>query len=179
MRGLGGDADAVATANAAFDKLVAAQPDHPLYLAYLGSSFTLKGRDAWMPWTRLRYVEQGLALIDRALARLKPEHDQLLLAEVPVSVETRLVAVTTFLSIPGFFNRLDGAKDLLRTTFADAAFAATPPPVQASFYVQAADAARRDKNVGDERAYLQKALAVAPHGDSAVATQQRLAELAR
>ena len=176
-RGVAGDDAALDTAYTLFEKLLIEQPGHPLYLAYLGSSHTLKGRAAWMPWNKLKYVEQGLHFIDKGLAQLKPEHDQALLRDVPVSIETRLVAISTFLGIPGFFNRFDSAKELLQSTLADPAFAATPPTVQASFYLQAAQVARQEKKPAEERGFLDKVLALAPHSEFAPSAQQRLKEL--
>lgn len=177
-RGVAGSDAALDKAYTLFEKLLAEQPGHPLYLAYLGSATTLKGRAAWMPWNKMKYVEQGLHFIDKGLAQLKPEHDQVLLRDVPVSIETRLVAISTFLGIPGFFNRFDSAKELLQSSLADPAFAATPPTVQASFYWQASQVARQDKKTMEERGFLDKVLALAPHSDLAPSAQQRLKELA-
>ena len=176
--GFAGDDAALDKAYALFEKLLTEQPGHPLYLAYLGSAMTLKSRAAWMPWNKLKYVEQGLHFIDKGLAQLKPEHDHALLRDVPVSIETRLVAISTFLGIPGFFNRFDSAKELLQSTLAAPAFAAAPPTVQASVYLQAAQAARQDKKPAEERGFLDKVLALAPLSEFALSAQQRLKELA-
>ena len=177
-RGLAGDDKALNTAYTLFEKLLTEQPGHPLYLAYLGSSHTLKGRAAWMPWNKLKYVEQGLHFIDKGLAQLKPEHDHMLLRGVPVSIETRLVTITTFFSIPGFFNRFDSAKELLQSSLADPTFAASPPEVQARIYLQAAHAAQKDKKPMEERGFLNKVLVLAPQSKFALDAQQRLKELA-
>ncbi len=177
-RGLAGDNAALDKAYALFEKLLAEQPDHPLYLAYLGSSHTLQGRAAWMPWNKLKYVEQGLHFIDKGLAQLTPEHDQALLRGVPVSVETRLVAISTFIGIPEFFNRFDSGKELLQSTLADPAFAASPPEVQARLYLQAAHAAQKDKKPVEELSLLSKVIALAPRSEFALGAQQRLKELA-
>jgi hypothetical protein len=176
-KGLDGDSTALDHAFTLFEQLVESQPDQPLFLAYLGSSHTLKGRDAWMPWNRLRHVEQGLGYIDKGLAQLTPEHNRILVANVPVSVETRLVAITTFLKIPEFFNRFDNAKTLLQTSLAAPEFSMAPPLVQANYFFQAADVARHDNNKNDEREFLRKTIATAPQSKFAAAAQQRIAEL--
>jgi len=177
QKGLDGDSSALKRAFTLFEHLVESQPDQPLFLAYLGSSYTLKGRDAWMPWTRLRHVEQGLGYIDKGLAQLKPEHNRIVLANVPVSVETRLVAITTFLKIPGFFNRFENAKTLLQTSLAAPEFNTAPPLVQANYFLQAADVAHHDNNKNDEREFLRKTITAAPQSKFAAAAQQRIAEL--
>jgi hypothetical protein len=112
---------------AAFDALVRAEPQQPAYAAYLGSALALKAREAWMPWNKLKYSEQGLDHIDQALAALKPQHDSQLLRGVPVSMETRLVAASTFLALPDrIFHRRASGKKLVDELLRNPAFAATP-----------------------------------------------------
>ncbi len=43
--------------------------------------------------------------MDKALQQLAPEHEQQLARGVPILLETRLVAASTFLSLPSMFNR--------------------------------------------------------------------------
>ena len=38
-----------------------------LTLVYLGSTQTLMGRDAFLPWNKMKYVEQGLGTIAKGL----------------------------------------------------------------------------------------------------------------
>ncbi len=161
---LAGDKNETGTAIKQFEALVQGDPAHPLYLAYLGSSYTLKARDAWMPWTRLQNVEKGLGMIDKALLMLEPEHDTAALRGSIVSTETRLVAVSTFLQVPGFLNRLQAAKDVLAETLQTKAFEASVPIVKGRLYFRAAEIARREKNTALERGYLEKSLLILPEG---------------
>ena len=109
-----GDKNAVEPAIAAFEALARSAPPQPVYAAHLGSALTLKGRDAWMPWSTIRHVEQGTDRIDAALAAVKPEHDHELLRGVPVSVETQFVAASTFIRIPdAIFHRRAEGKQLI------------------------------------------------------------------
>lgn len=141
-----GDGSATEPAVAHFTRLATADAAAaPLYQAYLGAAQALEGRDAWMPWTKLKATERGLASLDKALRRLEARHDQVWVRQVPVSVETRLVAATTFLAVPGFFNRLDAARDALKAALASPAFAAAPPAVQARLRQQQALAEARAK----------------------------------
>jgi hypothetical protein len=176
QKGLDGDSAALNRAFTLFEQLVDSQPDQPLFLAYLGSSYALKGRDAWMPWTQLRHVERGLGYIDKGLAQLTPEHSRIVLANVPVSVETRLVAITTFLILPGFFNRFEHAKTLVQSSLAAPEFSTAPPLVQANYFFQAAEVAHHDNNKTDEREFLRKTIATAPQSKFAALAQQRIAE---
>lgn len=118
---------------AAFDALARVEPQQPAYAAYLGMALTLKAREAWMPWNKLKYSERGLDHIDQALAALKPQHDSQLLRGVPVSMETRLVAANTFLALPdGIFHRRASGKKLVDELLRNPALAAAPAGFRAA-----------------------------------------------
>ncbi len=176
--GLAGDEAANERAHQQFQQLVDQEPANPLYLAYLGSTFTLLGRAAWAPWTKMRLAEKGLALIDKALALLRPAHDTDTVRGVPVSEEVRLTAASTFLAVPGFMNRTEPARLVLGDALASPAFAATPAPVRAQLLTQQALLARRDGKAREEAEALRQAVAAWPDGATAAPAQQRLKELA-
>ncbi len=176
---LAGDKHATGAAIERFQALVDADPAQPLYLAYLGSAHTLKARDAWMPWTRMQYVEKGLDIIDKALSMLGPEHDEQALRGSIVGTETRLVAISTFLKVPGFLNRRQSADDLLAETLNTPAFFKAPPEVKGRLWLQAAELARLDKDPAARRGYLEKAAAILPAGRYANLTRQQLNSMER
>ena len=173
-----GKTDEVDHAVAAFDALARTEPRLPLYPAYLGSALVLKGRDAWMPWSKLKYAQQGLDQIDQALAALKPEHDRQLLRGVPVSIETRLVAASTFINMPdSIFHRAAAGKTLIAEVIRDPTFAASPPAFRATGYLTAAKAARQEEQLEEEIAQLKRALGVTDSGPAADQARARLKEL--
>lgn len=100
-----GDSKSVDVAVDAFRKLSSQEPANPLLRAYQGSVEALQGREALMPWNKMKYTENGLATLDKALQQLSPEHEHELARGVPVLLETRLVAANAFLSLPSLFNR--------------------------------------------------------------------------
>lgn len=134
-----GKSEQIDAAISAFQALPPDTQKQPLYSAYIGSALTLKGKAAWMPWNKLRYPEQGLDQLDQALATLKPEHDKVLVRDVAVSLQTRLVAAATFVALPDgiFHRRAQGAK-LLAALRADPLLAAAPATFKAE--VAAAEA---------------------------------------
>lgn len=173
-----GDSGATAEAVARFERLAAAEtPYAPLFLAYLGAAQAMQGRDAWMPWAKMRATERGLANLDKALRRLDARHDGLLLRQAPLAAEVRLVAATTFIALPSLFNRFDAGKLTLRAAFASPGFAAAPPALRAQLHQQAALAAARDDKPQEELEQLRKAIAAEPAGPAAAAARQRLQEL--
>jgi hypothetical protein len=143
MRAQQGQEKDVEPAIAAFEALARAEPRNPVYASYLGSALALKGRDALMPWTRMKYVEEGLDQLDRALAALKPEHDKALLRGVPMGIEAQLVAANTLLRIPdGIFHRRAQGRKLVADLLKNPALAAAPADFRAAVDKAAAEAAR-------------------------------------
>ncbi len=167
---LAGDQAATGSSIERFQALVDDDPRQPLYLAYLGSAYTLKARDAWMPWTRLNHVEKGLDMIDRALRM------QGLRGSV-VGVETRLVAISTFMQVPAFLHRRQEARTLMRDTLRAPAFAAAPPMVKGRLWLWAAELARDEQDGEAERGHLRQAAEVLPPGRFADRAHRLLAEL--
>ncbi len=166
-----GDTDATPRAFDLFERLTEANPQQPLYRAYYGSVYCLKGRDAWFPFSKLNYVERGTDQIGKALAALTPEHDGQVIGGVAVSLETRLVAASTFAGIPKAFGRFQQAKDVLADLLASPVFGSSPPAFQAAVYLQAAKIALKDDATDQAQANLHKAVDVAP--DSTAAQEAR------
>ena len=162
-----GDSGATERALGQFAKLTEANPQQPLFRAYYGSVYCIKARDARFPFTKLSNVETGTDLIGKALAALTPDHDKELVGGVAVSLETRLVAASTFASIPKAFGRYQQAKDVLADLLASPVFGSSPPAFQAAVYVQAAKIALKDEAAEPARANLQKAVEVAPESPAA------------
>ena len=68
--GRAGSHDATERAQQLFSQLLRKDAENPLYLAYYGSTYALQARDSAAPWTRIKLINQGNALLDRALALL-------------------------------------------------------------------------------------------------------------
>lgn len=150
----------------------------PLVLAYLGSAQTLQGREAWMPWNKMKAVERGLSSIDKALRQLAPRHEEARLRGNPVAAETRLVAAATFLSIPdGIFHRADQGRGLLRGAVAQPGFAALPPTLRARYHQQLAIAAGLEKKPAEAAEQLRQCLAADEKSPVADDCRRRLKEI--
>lgn len=122
-----GESAEVGQAIVAFQAVPANPALQPLYSAYLGSAQTLQGKAAWMPWNKLKFVEQGLDSIDQGLSALRPEHDRQLVHGVPLGLSTKLVAAATFVALPdGLFHRRLAGKSLLAEIRRSPLLPATP-----------------------------------------------------
>jgi hypothetical protein len=161
-----------------FKTLSEKERGNPLYLAYYGSAVTIKSRDAFFPWNKLKLGEQGLDVIDRALKMVTPEHDSAIINGVPVSIGTKLVAVSTFLKMPDkYFHRFAAGKSLLTETMSSRTFTASPAHIRSAFHIQAAAAAQTDKQNAEEIRQLKRALELDPQGKEAATVHARLKEL--
>jgi len=130
--------DAAATQLAAISR---AEPGHPLWLAYAGAATALRAGTTWAPWKKMAHAEDGLAQIDKALALLGTTHETTLHDGVPVALETKLTAASTFLALPSMFNRGERGRRLLDEVLKHPAYAATPTGFQEAARKLAAKAA--------------------------------------
>lgn len=143
MRAQQGQEKEVEPAVEAFRALAGAEPRNPVYAAYLGAAQALRGRDALMPWNKLKYTEEGLDTLDQALAALRPEHDGALLRGVPMGIEARLTAANTFLRVPdGIFHRRAQGRKLIAELLKHPALPGAPAGIRAAVHA-AAEAAKQ------------------------------------
>ena len=68
--------EATERAEQLFKTILQIKKDHSEAMVYYGSLLTLKGRDAFLPWSKLSYVDEGCALMDEAV-RLEPANVRL------------------------------------------------------------------------------------------------------
>ncbi|KJY82767.1 hypothetical protein TW81_11120 [Vibrio galatheae] len=98
----------------------------PLSLVYLGSTKTLMGRDAFMPWNKMKYTEQGLATISKGLDLLNtqaiPLDQQALRQGLPESLLAKAIAGSTFTSLPDMFNHFERGYDIFLDLLSDPSF---------------------------------------------------------
>jgi len=179
QRAAAGDAKAIEPALQAFQTLAQADPAQPLYGVYVAMVTGLKAKEAWMPWTKLKYAEQALDGADRALQALTPAHDRQLVRGAPVGIEARIVAARLYMRTPDeFFHRAAEGRKLIAQVLARPDFGAAPPPLQAAAHLAAAEAAR-GRNGDEELSHLKQVVTLAPASPSADLARARLKELGR
>jgi hypothetical protein len=111
--------------------LLRAEPGNPVLMAYSGASTAMKSGTTMLPWKKMGFAEDGLALIDKALALLTPAHDAPLHRGTPAVLEVKLHAANTFLAVPGFMNRGERGAKLLGEVLASPLLAARHCPSRA------------------------------------------------
>jgi hypothetical protein len=172
-----GSASAVAPAQAAFKRLLDEDGSNPLFMAYYGTTFAMQARDGGLPWKKIKLVNEGIGQIDRALSLLGPQHDTEQLRGIPVSLETRLVAVATFVSLPSVFNRMGAAKQQLATAMASPLFASASTEMRGRFYYEDALIAHEEGDKDRERRSLRVVVQYAPPSLNMTEVREQLAKL--
>ncbi|MEF1289837.1 hypothetical protein [Vibrio sp. M260118] len=151
-----GDEDKVEQVYHQLDTQIAQQGADPLSLVYLGSTQTLMGRDAFMPWNKMKYTEQGLATISKGLDLLNqqqtPIEQQEFRQGLPESLLAKSIAGTTFTSLPDMFNHFERGYDIFLDLLADESFTQQHYDAISWVYIYAIQAALRadDKPQADE-----------------------------
>ena len=139
-----------------FEQLDLQYPDHPAVQMYYGSLETVKARDAWMPWSKMKWVEQGLDRMDRALSLLEPVHEQQKLGANTIAMDSRLVAANTFLAVPSFLNRLQDAKDVLADMLDSVELEQQPLELRQAIYRIGVKIAEKEGKADELAAWQQK-----------------------
>jgi len=94
-RGKKEDKEAVKKAEKYLSRLLEMEPNNPLALVYHGSVLTMKARDTFFPWDKMKYMKKGFAKMDSAVV-LDPDEP-----------EVRLIRAINSTSVPKIFNRLN------------------------------------------------------------------------
>ena len=180
--GRAGSADATGRAQQLFSQLLSKDSANPLYLAYFGSTYALQARDSRAPWTRIKLINQGNSILDRALDLL--DHTPASKAVAARSgagqaeLETRLVVMATFIALPDtLFHRRAAAKREYQLAVSSPAFAAASPDLRGHLEYEGALIARDEGDLAAERAALQRTLALKPTSVDLAEVRARLAEL--
>lgn len=85
-----------------------ANPDEPLVKVYMGGAQCLVARDAWMPWTKLKFVNRGMDTMDAAIIELEAAVEKAQASERDLFmayVERGMV----YANLPSMFKRSDMA----------------------------------------------------------------------
>jgi hypothetical protein len=154
----GGDDSAVDAAADEFDALLKAEPTNPVLMAYTGAATALRAKTTMMPWKKMGYAEDGLAMVDKAVAMLAPAHDAVVQHGTPGSIEVRFVAANAFLGVPPFMNRGARGAKLLNEVLASPLFEKAPLPFQGTVWMRAAALASKEQRTADAQRFLNEVI---------------------
>jgi len=175
QRALGGQQSAIEPAAEQFLKLSQAEPGNPVLRAYAGAATAMRASTTLLPWKKMSHAEDGLALVDKALAQLTPADDAPLYRRVPASLEVRFTAAGTFLAMPSMFNRHERGLKLLDEVAKSPLIEATPPPFKGTVWMRAGQEAAKAQRNAEAREWFQKVSASG--APQAPAAQAKLKDL--
>ncbi|HEY4067432.1 MAG TPA: hypothetical protein VGM74_11085 [Burkholderiaceae bacterium] len=167
-----GDTAEIDPAADQFDALLKTDPANPVLMAYAGASTAMRARTTMLPWKKMHYAEDGLALIDKALTLSAPApapaHDAPLQHGTPGSLEARFVAANAFLAVPPFMNRGARGAKLLADVLASPLFAQAPLAFRGTVWMRAAALATQEQRSADAQRFLNEVISrQAPQADQA------------
>ena len=161
-QGVAGDENAVEKGFACFDTILAIEPTNAMALAYRGSLWTMRGRDASEPMTKMNDVDNGIDEMDKAV-ELAPEN-----------VTVRITRGVNSLHLPPMFKRLGTALKDFTYLLAHPGFSKFDISLQSNIYCWAGIAYKQDNQRDKAKELLQKAILVAPQSESAHTAEQEL-----
>lgn len=135
-------------------KLTLTGPEHELIDTYLGSLESLKATTVFFPWNKMKHVDQGVEMMDRALESINTPHQQTLLAGVAISLRMQLICAHTYFAFPRFLNRFQDAKDLVADILESPQLADANTLFKNALYLLAADIAKDEDNIEQQQQYL-------------------------
>jgi len=145
-RAAAGDNDAVEKGFTYLDRALELDSSNAVALAYRGSLWTMRARDAWWPFNKLSKVDRGVDEMDKAVDR------------APENITVRLVRAINGVQLPEMFHRLPVAlKDfdhLLKTP----EFGRLTPQLRCTIYCWAGIANKKDHQPARAKEYLQRAV---------------------
>ena len=160
------DDDALDEAFDAFQRLSQAHPSDALLLAYYGSTEAMQGGAAFWPWKKMDLANAGMAKIDKALIMMETNADERVIDGLAVTLEARLVAMSTYLAVPGFFNRLESADEAYQAAVQSPEFEQAPAHVRAQLWFSGAQIAERVEDAAEQARLLQLAREAAQASDT-------------
>lgn len=153
-----GDGVKVESAYQSLVQLIEQQGAKPLSLVYLGSTQTLQGREAFLPWKKMKYTEQGLATIDKGLSMLDTlpldVDQQQRIQGLPEGYLSQAMAAVTYTLLPTMFNHFDRGYDLYLTLLSEPIFIQQPFGATAWVYRDAIQAALQAGDMSQAQQWL-------------------------
>lgn len=147
---------------ACLDTLLAHDPTSAVALAYRGSLWTMRGRDAWWPFAKLNDVHKGIDEMDKAVDL------------APDNVSVRLVRGINSVHLPSMFKRLGTAMKDFYYLLNSPAFSHFDANLKSTIYYWSGVAYKQDNQSGKAKEFFRKAVEAAPNSDTGKDAAQEL-----
>ncbi|MFZ6654542.1 hypothetical protein [Undibacterium sp. TJN19] len=167
------------TALSSFSNLLKQEPNNPLLLSYTGAATAKSSLEKFVRGEKNNALEDGTAMVEQAL-RLADEADkadyrQAMHGSVPVALEVRFVAASTYLAVPKVMNRNQQGQQLLKDVLEAQQFAQSDLFFRGAVWMRAASLAMEQQRPDDAKNFLNEVVKHnAPQARSASELLQKL-----
>ncbi len=125
---------------------------------FYGSTMTLEGRDAWMPWNKMGLTEKGMDIMDRALKMSKGNDEIPSFLNRAIEMEVKTLCAFTFTQVPKMFGRFEQGIELFDEIRLDPRYRQFTDLQKAQFLFYRAKAAASNDHLVDAKNYYQKVI---------------------
>lgn len=152
------DASKIANQQAAstFNNLLKQEPGNPLLMSYAGAATAKSSLDKFAKGEKNTALEDGTAMVEQAL-RLA-SNSEAMHGSIPVALEVRFVAASTYLAVPKFMNRHEKGGQLLKDVIDAQQFAQTDVGFRGAVWLRAATLAAEKNRADEAKKYLNEIL---------------------
>jgi len=148
--------DARRTANLqtarSFNNLLQQEPGNPLLMSYAGAATAKSSLDKFATAEKITALQNGTAMVEQALQLA--DNTQAMHGNVPVSLEVRFVAASTYLAVPKIMDRHDKGEKLLKDVIDAQQFAQTDVNFRGAVWMRAATLAAEKNQADEAKKYL-------------------------
>ncbi|MFZ6731078.1 hypothetical protein ACO0LG_04055 [Undibacterium sp. Ji42W] len=148
--------DANRTANqqtaSTFNNMLQQEPGNPLLRSYAGAAIAKSSLDKLAKGEKATALEDGTTMVEKAL-RLSND-SQTMHGSVPVALEVRFVAASTYLAMPKIMNRHDKGEQLLKDVIDAQQFAQIDVNFRGAVWMRAATLAEEKNRADEAKKYL-------------------------
>lgn len=164
-QGADGNKEAVEKGMSCLDKALDLDPANGVALAYRGSLWTMRGRDAWWPFTKMSRVDKGIDELDKAVEL------------APTNVTVRIVRGINSVQLPSMFKRLSIALKDFDYLLNCREFPHFDANLQSRICLWAGIAYKHDNQFNKAKELLQKSVSLTPESWMATKAKEELKEL--
>lgn len=141
-----------------FAALLKKEPTNPLLMAYSGSATSSLAATTSLPWKKMSYAEEGMAMLDKALQMMSGSDGSEMHGATPVLLEVKFTASNTFLAVPGFMNRGPRGEKLLTEVLEHKQFEQAALGFRGAVWMRAARLALSQKRSDDAKRFLNEVI---------------------
>lgn len=164
-QGTSGDDNAVERSFECFDKALAIDSTNAVALAYRGSLWTMRARDAWWPPSKLNHLRRGGAELDRAVEI------------APDNIMVRLIRGINGLGLPAFVGRLPTSLEDFIVLLRHPALPEQTRELKVAVYYYAGVAHKRADEYDRARELFKRAISIMPDSEFARRSQEELRDM--